>query len=133
MLEKANMNQNPTPTSSHRRFKKKKIFLGPKNSTATQVSKNYLIQLPHCNGSSSPPLTPLLTPHFVFTSLLVAPDAALCPTQPSLFFPLLSLKAFYDLLPHQKIEPGVGSVVESAGRDCLLSLFPAALDILSGS
>ena len=50
----------------------------------------------------------------------------------SQFF-LLSFIGSNDLLPHKKVEPGVGSVVESAGRDCLFSLFPAALDILSGS
>jgi hypothetical protein len=39
-----------------------------------------------------------------------------------------------NLLLHQKIgEPGVSSVVESMGRGFSHILFPAALDILSGS
>jgi hypothetical protein len=46
---------------------------------------------------------------------------------------LLSFNGSNDLLLHQKIEPGVSSVVESARDNCSLSFFPAALDILSGS
>ncbi len=43
---------------------------------------------------------------------------------------LLSFIGSNDLLPHKKVKPGAGSVVESAGSDCLLSLFRALLDIL---
>jgi hypothetical protein len=48
-------------------------------------------------------------------------------------FLLLSFNGSNNLLLHQKNEPGVGLVVESVGRDFSHSLFPAALDILSGS
>jgi hypothetical protein len=34
---------------------------------------------------------------------------------------------------HQKIEPGVSSVVESVGQDFWYFLFTTALDILAGS
>jgi hypothetical protein len=50
----------------------------------------------------------------------------------SQFF-LLSVIGSNDLLLHQKVEPGVSSVVKSAGSDCLLSHSPSALDILAGS
>jgi hypothetical protein len=50
----------------------------------------------------------------------------------SQFF-LLSFNGFNDLLLHQKIEPGVSSVVESVGRDFSHSLFPTVLHILSVS
>jgi hypothetical protein len=50
----------------------------------------------------------------------------------SQFF-LLSFNGSNDLLLHQKVEPGVRSVVESVGQDFWYFLFTAALDILAGS
>jgi hypothetical protein len=50
----------------------------------------------------------------------------------SLFF-LLSFNGSNNLLLHQKVEPGAGSVVESVRRGVSHSLFPTALDNLSGS
>jgi hypothetical protein len=50
----------------------------------------------------------------------------------SQFF-LLSFNGSNNLLLHQKVEPGAGSVVESVGQDFSIFFFTAALDILAGS
>jgi hypothetical protein len=66
----------------------------------------------------------------VFALLLVRLFAA------PFFLPQFVLLSFYgsnDLLTHQKIEPGVSSVVESVGQAFSYFLFTAALDILAGS